>query len=463
AAHHQGLCRDRDARAVRQWAEEAVHDRVSGLPAERPSPGPRAGRHRGAGAGAAERTVRAPGELRRARCRGDSRRQRGSDHELHRLPSRPAGPPGPVRSFHPAGAQARRTPRPAGSRCRRPRDERPGRAGPRRLQRGREAPVGQQPRAGPELHLGQTAGAIPGEDGFRARPRTAAPGRRPDQEHVDGVHQAGMSRRRLSPIVALPFVLHLAWPIAVSADPVIVNDITQLNPIAVARVVTPRTVDEVRELVRSHSGPISIGGGRFSMGGQIATEGSLFLDMRGMDRVVAFSPDERTITVEPGITWRKVQERIDPHGLSVKIMQSYANFTVGGSLSVNVHGRYVGQGPLIGSVRSIKVVLADGQVVEASPSQSPELFYGAIGGYGGLGIIVEATLELAEDVRIARETRKLKVEEYKDFFFAQVREAPKAVFHNGDIYPPAYDTVVAITWSATDRPVTVADRLMPVR
>src|SRR6266480_6083131 len=97
-------------------------------------------------------------------------------------------------------------------------------------------------------------------------------------------------------------------------------------------------VDEVRELVRSHSGPISIGGGRFSMGGQIATEGSLFLDMRGMKRVVAFSPENRTISVEPGITWRAIQELIDPHGLSVKIMQSYASFTVGGSLSVNVHG-----------------------------------------------------------------------------------------------------------------------------
>ena len=272
-----------------------------------------------------------------------------------------------------------------------------------------------------------------------------------------------MSRRRLSPIVALPFVLRLAWPIAVSADPVIVNDITQLNPIAVARVVTPRTVDEVRELVRSHSGPISIGGGRFSMGGQIATEGSLFLDMRGMKRVVAFSPENRTITVEPGITWRAIQELIDPHGLSVKIMQSYASFTVGGSLSVNVHGRYVGQGPLIGSVRSIEVVLADGQLVQASPSQNAELFYGSIGGYGGLGVIVQATLELTENQPVAREVRKLAVKEYRDFFFTEVRDSLTAVFHNGDLYPPAYDTVTAITWSATDRPVTVADRLMPVR
>src|SRR2546426_11399379 len=195
-----------------------------------------------------------------------------------------------------------------------------------------------------------------------------------------------------------------------------VNDVTHLNPIAVERVVTPKTIDEIRDLVRSHRGPISIGGGRFSMGGQIATDGSLFIDMRGMDRVVTFSPENRRITVEAGITWRKIQEAIDPHGLSVQIMQSYANFTVGGSLSVNVHGRYVGQGPLIGSVESITVVLADGQLVEASPSQNAELFYGAIGGYGGLGIIVEATLELADDRRVAREVRKLAVKDYRDFF-----------------------------------------------
>src|SRR3989449_5326456 len=195
-----------------------------------------------------------------------------------------------------------------------------------------------------------------------------------------------MSRRPIFAIVpVLLLVLHPTRPPGASAGPVIVNDVTQLNPIAVERVVTPGTIEEIRELVRTHRGPISIGGGRFSMGGQIATEGSLFIDMRGMDRVLALSPENRTITVEPGITWRAIQELIDPHGLSVKIMQSYASFTVGGSLSVNVHGRYVGQGPLIGSVRSIEVGLADGQLVQASPRGNAQLLFGSNGGARGRG------------------------------------------------------------------------------
>lgn len=254
----------------------------------------------------------------------------------------------------------------------------------------------------------------------------------------------------------------LTWTISADAGQ-IVNDITQINPIEVDRVVAPRTVEEIRELIRNHPGPISIGGGHFSMGGQTASEQTLHIDMRSLNRVVAFSPETKTITVEAGITWRTIQEIIDPHNLSLKIMQSYSNFTVGGSLSVNVHGRYMGQGPLIGSVKSIKVVLADGQLAEASPLQRPELFFGCIGGYGGLGVIVEATLELADNVRVERAVEYMPVAAYKKYFFGKIKPSETAIFHNGDIYPPYYDQVVAITWAETDKPVTIADRLMPIK
>lgn len=243
----------------------------------------------------------------------------------------------------------------------------------------------------------------------------------------------------------------------------IVNDITQINPIKVDRIAVPNTVEEVRELVHTHSGPISIGGGHFSMGGQTASENTLHLDMRGLNRIVAISSENKTITVEAGITWRTIQETIDPYNLSLKIMQSYSNFTVGGSLSVNAHGRYIGQGPLIGSVKSIKVVLANGELVEASPTQRPKLFYGCIGGYGGLGVIVEATLDLADNVKMKQLVERMPVAAYKGYFAGKIQSSKTAIFHNADLYPPDYDRLVAITWVATDEPVTITDRLMPIR
>ena len=58
-------------------------------------------------------------------------------------------------------------------------------------------------------------------------------------------------------------------------EPIVVNDVSQLNPIPVERIVSPKSVEEIQKLVRDHDGPISIGGARHSMGGQIATEGTL--------------------------------------------------------------------------------------------------------------------------------------------------------------------------------------------
>ncbi len=271
-----------------------------------------------------------------------------------------------------------------------------------------------------------------------------------------------MSRRsvqgcRLS--LALAFTTWCMGSAAGAAE--IINDVTQINPVSMAEVVTPRTIEELVAAVKSRPGPISIGGGRYSMGGQTATENCVQIDMRQFNQVLAFSPERKEITVQAGITWRVIQEHIDAANLSLKIMQTYANFTVGGALSVNAHGRYVGLGPLVLSVQSIKLVLASGEVVLASPTQRSELFYGAIGGYGALGVIAEATLSLADNGPVERRTVVMPLTRYGRYFAASVRSDPQVVFHNADIYPDAYDTVRATSYVRTDKPVTVADRLMP--
>lgn len=241
----------------------------------------------------------------------------------------------------------------------------------------------------------------------------------------------------------------------------IINDVTGLNPISVWAIAKPTTIEEIQDAIRRTNGPISIGGGRFSMGGQTASPGSLHLDMRSFNQVVEFSPLRRTIRVQTGIRWCDIQKFIDPHNLSIKIMQTYANFTVGGSLSVNVHGRYIGLGPLILSVRAIAMVLANGDLVEASPTQNPELFYGAIGGYGGLGVIVEAELELAENKRVERISVKLPASEYAAYFRKFVRDSRETVFHNADLYPPHHTKARCETWIETKKPVTTPYRLQP--
>jgi FAD/FMN-containing dehydrogenase len=197
------------------------------------------------------------------------------------------------------------------------------------------------------------------------------------------------------------------------------------------------------------------------MGGQTATENSVQIDMRGMNRVVNLDVKNKKITVQAGIRWRDIQEVIDAANLSIKVMQTYSNFTVGGSLSVNVHGRYIGQGPLIRTVDSIKIVLADGSLVEASPKENSGVFFGAIGGYGGLGVIVEATLQLVDNEKFERVQELVPASGYLEFFKKEIRDNPKVVFHNGDIYPPEFEKVSAVSWIRSEKSLTNEERLIP--
>lgn len=242
-------------------------------------------------------------------------------------------------------------------------------------------------------------------------------------------------------------------------DDALVNDVTGLNPIYVQKIIKPTSATEIIEAISTTSGPISIGGGKFSHGGQTAYEDSLHLDMRNYNKILNISDHE--ITVQSGITWRDIQKHIDPLNLSIHTMQTYANFTVGGSLSVNAHGRYMGHGPLVSSVKALKIILANGTLIEASPTKNSEIFYGAIGGYGGIGVITEVTLKLDDNQKIERRTKKMKILEYKDYFFKNIRGQEDIVFHNADIYPSDYENVNDVSWYVTDKALTNEERLIP--
>ncbi len=241
-----------------------------------------------------------------------------------------------------------------------------------------------------------------------------------------------------------------------------VNDVTRLNPIEVERVVAPTSIEEIAALVASHDGPISIGGGRFSQGGQTACTGCLFIDMRTMNRIQNIDVAQRRITVESGVTWRQIQEAVDPLDLSPKIMQSFSNFTVGGSISVNCHGDYVGLGPLVSSLVSMRLVMADGAIVTASRDENTDLFSAAVGGYGGVGVIVEATLDLAQNTRLERKTQLMNVSSYPQWRADNIAQSDTAILHHAVIYPPDYRRLIANTSSLTDRQVTIPHRLAPL-
>lgn len=240
-----------------------------------------------------------------------------------------------------------------------------------------------------------------------------------------------------------------------------VADVAQIERMDVGRIVRPETTAGVAAAMQRWAGAVSIGGGRYSMGGQIAAPGSLHLDMRSMSRLIELRPEQRIARCQAGMPWRDLLDHIDPHDLSIKTMQSYANFSIGGSVSVNCHGRYVGNGSLAGSVRALQLVKGDGQVLELVRTRDAELLGAVIGGYGGLGVVTEVELDLAVNTPLTRRIERVPLAGYPEYFERRVAADPDVVMHNADLIPPDFDQPTAITWMRTEAPPTGTDRLIP--
>lgn len=182
--------------------------------------------------------------------------------------------------------------------------------------------------------------------------------------------------------------------------PTTVSDWGALQSARVAAVARPASEEQLRALVHDAAvggRALSLRGCGHSAGGQSFAAGAVMVDTRGLDRVLEFDPDARTIRVQAGAIWAAVTSACEPHRLGPTTKQEFETFTIGGSLAANAHGKSIDHGPLISGVRSLRLLTAGGDVVTASRTQNADLFAAAIGGYGLLGVIVDATLDLVED------------------------------------------------------------------
>jgi FAD/FMN-containing dehydrogenase len=272
------------------------------------------------------------------------------------------------------------------------------------------------------------------------------------------------SRRTfLAESMAAAGLLSVAPAGLLAAQSLMVANITGMYSVEVARIEVPQTTSQLSALIRDWPGQIAVGGGRYSMGGQIAVRAGLHVDMRQMNQLIWLRPEQQLVRVQAGMRWRDLQDHLDPLGFAVKTMQSYSNFTVGGSVSVNCHGRYVGRGPIGNTVQALQLILADGSVVEVTRTVRPELFRAAIGGYGAIAVITEVELEVTTNVRIERVVEAVALERYVQHFQEKVLADKRAVLHNADLLPPTFDAALSVTWrqASESTPLTETNRLVP--
>jgi len=201
-----------------------------------------------------------------------------------------------------------------------------------------------------------------------------------------------------------------------------VNDASHLNKTAVYGIVRITREDDIRNALRfarDHNLKVTCAGQQHSMGGQTFTHDGLVLDLRDFNRI-RLDKEHKTVNLQSGVRWWQLQQLLDKQGLSVKSMQSINIFSVGGTLSINAHGIDPMPGPVAPTVRSLRVMLGDGSIVQTSLTENAELFRHVLGGYGLFGVILDADLDIVDNEMYNRKTLYMNYTDFPKYYQANV-------------------------------------------
>jgi L-gulono-1,4-lactone dehydrogenase len=191
-----------------------------------------------------------------------------------------------------------------------------------------------------------------------------------------------------------------------------------------AQLIAPADAAEVVDAVvaaRNNGLTVKMVGSGHSFTDIAVTDGLMLrpdrlVGLTGVDR------DAMTVTVLAGTPLHVLNERLHGLGLALHNMGDVDRQTVAGAISTGTHGTGGHWASLSAQVAALEMVTADGSVLRASATESPEVLHAAQVGLGALGILTAVTFLVEPAFTLEAVEQPMSWTDVVDGFDAMVAE-----------------------------------------
>lgn len=215
------------------------------------------------------------------------------------------------------------------------------------------------------------------------------------------------------------------------------------------RVVPVATEEAIRaELVAaSQSGTtVRTAGSTHSHYPLLPTDG-VILDTRPLNGVVRTDPEAGTATILAGTRIQHVGRPLLDAGLGLTNQGDIDQQAIGGAVGTGTHGTGRSLGNFSSAVRSMRLVLASGDIVDCSAEEEPELFQAARLSLGAVGVATEITLAVSPAYRLEEHVWLEEFESVMD----RIDELVAATRHFEYFWYPGQERAICKAIDLTDR------------
>lgn len=174
-----------------------------------------------------------------------------------------------------------------------------------------------------------------------------------------------------------------------------------------SRVAVPRSMAELRDVVRDAAPPVRVLGRGHSFSPVCAVPGGTLVSLAQMSRVLRYEPpgaggQPGSVTVEGGCTYadllRYLAKCSPPAAL--RNLPSPVNVTIAGAMATSTHGSGVHNQNLASQVSALQLVTADGSLIEYDRERNPDALPGCVVSLGCQGVVSRLTIDVVPSFRV---------------------------------------------------------------